>query len=372
MEWTPTTAAHLRLPSDVSATDVGFVLAQTDGVFVHVNDAFCRLTGRAREELLGRRADGVAVSGHGRLRWILEHLPESGQSMSYQRTFESPDGPQLVEVTIHRAGPDVLAATFTRLSAAVGAADQRLLGAILEAVPVGVVVYDRAHRIVRMNRAVESLGRLRPEHLGTPLTEAFADVDSAVVQSIGKVFTTGRQIANQRIERDGQTFLLNFFPIRDEADSIVEVGCLYSDVSEAVVARQTIQAQEAVLRELSTPVLELDDHVLLAPLVGAMDVDRIRTLNERLLAQISAVRALVVILDVTGIPVIDTAVAHELLNTVAVARLMGSHVVMSGISTDHAEAITRLGVGIEGIDTVTTLGDAVAIARRESAEAQLH
>jgi rsbT co-antagonist protein RsbR len=241
----------------------------------------------------------------------------------------------------------------------------------MEAVPVGIVVYDREERIVRVNRAVEDVGRFRPEHLGLRVTEAFPDVDPAILASIASVFRTGRQIANQRVERDGRTFLVNFFPIRDAADRIVEVGCLYSDVSDVAEARATIRAQEATLRELSTPVLELDDRVLVVPLVGALDVDRIRALNERLLERISAVRALVVIFDVTGIPVIDTAIAHELLNTAAVARLMGSHVVMSGISTDHAEAITRLGVGIDGVDTVATLADAVEVGRRQASSAQL-
>lgn len=362
--------AHDRLPTDVSARDVGFVLARTDGTFLHVNDTFCELAGRRAEELLGRRADEAGFAGPERLRWIVDHHPNPGRAISYRRAFETPDGPRMVQVTIHRAGDDLVAATFEwSATADAGAADERLLGAIMDALPAGIVVYDREHRIVRVNRAVESQGRVRPEHLGSRLTDTFPDVDPEVLSSIARAFQTGTRVANQRIERDGRTFLLNFFPIRDAADRIVEVGCLYSDVTEFAAARATIRAQEAALRELSTPVLELDDRVLVAPLVGAMDVARIRMLNERLLAQISAVRALVVILDVTGIPVIDTAVAHELLNTAAVARLMGSHVVMSGISTEHAEAITRLGVGIDGVDTVATLADAVEIGRREAGAA---
>ena len=69
------------------------------------------------------------------------------------------------------------------------------------------------------------------------------------------------------------------------------------------------------------------------------------------------------ILDVTGVPVIDSHAAHDLMNTAAAARLMGTLVVMSGISTEHAEAITRLGVAISQIETVATLADAVAVAR---------
>ena len=111
------------------------------------------------------------------------------------------------------------------------------------------------------------------------------------------------------------------------------------------------------IRELATPVLEVEDRVLVAPLIGTLDPTRLRDFTERLLAEITRVRARVAILDVTGVPLIDSHAAHQLMNTAAAARLMGTLVVMSGISTEHAEAITRLGVGISQIDTVATLAE---------------
>jgi rsbT co-antagonist protein RsbR len=72
---------------------------------------------------------------------------------------------------------------------------------------------------------------------------------------------------------------------------------------------------------------------------------------------------------VTGVPVIDSEVAHELMNTVAVARLMGADAVMGGVSTGHAEAITRLGIAVNGFDTVATLADAVGVARSKASRA---
>jgi rsbT co-antagonist protein RsbR len=76
-----------------------------------------------------------------------------------------------------------------------------------------------------------------------------------------------------------------------------------------------------------------------------------------------------VIFDVTGVPAIDSVIAHELMSTVAVARLLGAQAVMSGISADQAEAITRLGVALTGFDTVATLAEAVALARSQSPRA---
>jgi rsbT co-antagonist protein RsbR len=94
-----------------------------------------------------------------------------------------------------------------------------------------------------------------------------------------------------------------------------------------------------------------------------MDPGRARELTERLLHAITRTRARVVVFDITGVPVIDSDVSHELLNAAAVARLMGTRVVMSGISTEHAAAITGLGLRTSDIETVTTLADAVAVAR---------
>jgi rsbT co-antagonist protein RsbR len=226
------------------------------------------------------------------------------------------------------------------------------------------VVYDRELRIVRVNRTVEELGRVRPEHLGERLTDAFPDADPEVVAAIEAVIDTGKHIVNMPISRaDGHSLLLNFFPIRDMHDAVVQVGCLFSDVTEFTEAHATIRSQRETIRELATPVLELDDGVLVAPLVGEMDTTRVGQLTERLVQAIGETRARVVIFDVTGVPAIDSAVAHELLSTVSVARLMGTEAVMSGISTDHAEAITRLGIEVRGFETVATLADAVAVAR---------
>ena len=161
---------------------------------------------------------------------------------------------------------------------------------------------------------------------------------------------------------DGHSLLLNFFPIRDAHGAVAQVGCLFSDVTEFVEAHETIEAQEEAIRELATPILELEDGILVAPLVGAMDANRARDLTERLLHAIPRARARVVVFDVTGVPIIDADVSHELLNAAAVARLMGARIVMSGISTKHAAAITGLGLGTGGIETATTLADAVAVA----------
>jgi PAS domain S-box-containing protein len=357
------------LPTDVAPSGAAVVVMRADGTLLYVSEGFCELVGSPRAELLGRRADEADIaSSAGRTRWILDRVSEVGKAFSYRRLYTTSGGDRLVDVHVHRAAEDLVVTTMTDISEQEnGVDDPEMLAPFLDAVPVGVVVYDRALRIVRVNRTVEELGRVRPDHLGERLTDAFPDVDPRVVAAVDAVLESGEHIVNMAVARpDGQSLLLNFFPIRDVHGAVVQVGCLSSDVTEFTEAHATIQAQRETIRALATPILELDAHVLVAPLVGEMDSVRVRQLTERLLQAITDTRARVVIFDVTGVPVIDSVVAHELMNTVAVARLMGAQAVMSGISTDHAEAITRLGIAVSGFETVGTLADAVAVARSQA------
>jgi PAS domain S-box-containing protein len=360
------------LPTDFARSAAAVVVMHADGTLLYVSEAFCELVGSTRAELLGRRGDDAEIASSAeRTRWIIERASEVGAAFTYRRLYTTAAGDRLVDVSVHRAAEDLIVTTMTDISEREnGADDAEMLGPFLDAVPVGVVVYDRALRIVRVNRTVEELGRVRPEHLGERLTEAFPDVDQRVVAAVEDVLESGEHIVNLAVVRpDGHSLLLNFFPIRDAHDAVVQVGCLFSDVTEFAEASDPIRGQRDTIRRLATPILELEDRVLVAPLVGEMDTPRIRRLTERLLHAITDARARVVIFDVTGVPVIDSEVAHELMNTVAVARLMGADAVMGGVSTGHAEAITRLGIAVNGFDTVATLADAVGVARSKASRA---
>jgi rsbT co-antagonist protein RsbR len=362
--------AYVGVPSDVAHSDAALAVSRMDGVLMHVSDGYCALVGKPRDQLIGRRADEAGVSTPHQMRWILDRAPEIGRAHAFRRRFESPQGVRSVETIIHRLSEDMLAATLTPVDEAdqLGPAPDDLLASILEAVPVGVVFYDRDLRIVRINRAIEEMGRIRPEHLGASITDAFADADAGVVESIRRVIASGEQIANKQVARDGRSFLLNFFPIRDAAGAVDQVGCLVSDVTAFIQAHELIQAQKEAIRELTTPILEVDDRVLAVPLVGAMDADRVAELTGRLLPAIGASRAHAVIIDVTGVPVIDSTVAHDLMNTAAAARLMGADVIMSGVPTEHAGTVAELGVDIQNIRTVASLADAIAAARAGSGQ----
>jgi len=119
--------------------------------------------------------------------------------------------------------------------------------------------------------------------------------------------------------------------------------------------RETIAKQIEAIKELSLPVVEVWDKVLALPIVGTLDSYRVRTMMEELLNRIVNVRARVVILDITGVGVMDTETANYLLRTAKASRLLGAEVIMTGISPAIAQTLVQLGVDLGTIITRATL-----------------
>jgi rsbT co-antagonist protein RsbR len=130
-----------------------------------------------------------------------------------------------------------------------------------------------------------------------------------------------------------------------------------------VEARDKIITQQSLsLMELSTPVIRLWDQVLILPLIGVIDTLRARQFTERLLEAITRYEATVTIIDVTGVPVLDTSVARHIMKTVDAAQLLGTRIVMTGISPEGAQTLTKLGVSFTGVTSRATLRAGVAEA----------
>jgi rsbT co-antagonist protein RsbR len=126
---------------------------------------------------------------------------------------------------------------------------------------------------------------------------------------------------------------------------------------EQVIARQ----QEEML-ELSTPVISVWDGVLALPVIGTLDSARTQVVMENLLQRIVATGSGIAIIDITGVPTVDTVTAQHLLKTVAAARLMGADCIISGIRPQIAQTIVHLGVDLEDVLTKATLADAFGVA----------
>jgi rsbT co-antagonist protein RsbR len=146
-----------------------------------------------------------------------------------------------------------------------------------------------------------------------------------------------------------------------------------AETARAEIAEQlaTIDAQRDVIREMSVPVLPLSQSALVLPLIGALDSERLALVQEQALRSIEQLSAHFLILDITGVPIVDTAVAQGLLQVVQAARLLGSEVVLVGIRPEVAQTVVGLGIHLKDIITRSTLqsGIAYVLGRSEGTQA---
>ncbi|GAA4335088.1 STAS domain-containing protein [Variovorax defluvii] len=129
---------------------------------------------------------------------------------------------------------------------------------------------------------------------------------------------------------------------------------------------ELIRRQQEDLLELSTPVVKLWEGVLAVPMIGTLDSNRTQVVMETLLDSIARTGTALAIIDITGVPTVDTLVAQHLLKTVTAIRLMGADCIISGIRPQIAQTIVHLGIDLQGITTKATLADALSLALAKS------
>lgn len=139
----------------------------------------------------------------------------------------------------------------------------------------------------------------------------------------------------------------------------VTVGVSFVEQRERI-----IREQQAAIRELSTPVLRVRDRLLILPIIGGLDSQRARQLTQQLLSAIRETRARMVVIDITGVGMIDLTVANHLVQTVEAARLMGARAIITGLSSEVAQTLVDLGVDLSMMQTVGDLQGGLEEAER--------
>jgi rsbT co-antagonist protein RsbR len=129
---------------------------------------------------------------------------------------------------------------------------------------------------------------------------------------------------------------------------------------------ELISCQQQELLELSTPVVKLWDGILALPIIGTLDSSRTQVVMENLLQSVVATNSKYAIIDITGVPTVDTLVAQHLLKTITAARLMGAECIISGVRPQIAQTIVHLGINLEDVITKAKLSDAFALALQRS------
>jgi rsbT co-antagonist protein RsbR len=153
-----------------------------------------------------------------------------------------------------------------------------------------------------------------------------------------------------------------------EATELIDKLGLFTLEAFQKTREDIIARQQQELLELSTPVVRLWENVLALPLIGTLDSARTQIVMQSLLEAIVETRSDFAIIDITGVPVVDTLVAQHLLKTVAAARLMGADCIISGIRPQIAQTIIHLGVDLSDVTTKATLADAFALVLRRSGQ----
>jgi rsbT co-antagonist protein RsbR len=164
--------------------------------------------------------------------------------------------------------------------------------------------------------------------------------------------------ASDRLKADTEALSATLWEITTLIDSLgLYTTEAYQQAREAVIVRQ----QEELI-ELSTPVVELWQGILALPLIGTLDSERTQVVMESLLQRLVATGSSVAVIDITGVPTVDTLVAQHLLKTVAAAQLMGADCIISGIRPQIAQTIVHLGIDLSSVATKASLSDAFALA----------
>lgn len=238
---------------------------------------------------------------------------------------------------------------------------------ILENAPNIVLVVDTEHKIQYINHTVpgftveqvigmSQLDFIEPRH------------HDLVRQKTDEVFRSGRpdryEIEGQGADGNVAWYSTLLGPVKKNGE-IVGVALFTSDVTEQKRAQEGLKkAQEELLaqqaraiQELSTPVIQIWEGIVVLPLIGTIDTARAQSILDNLLDAIVHTQAEVAIMDITGVSVVDTAVAGHLLETVDAARVLGTETILTGVSPNNAQTMVRLGVDVS---RVTTRGSLLA------------
>jgi rsbT co-antagonist protein RsbR len=184
-------------------------------------------------------------------------------------------------------------------------------------------------------------------------------------KELGAAVRDGRcEVEGWRVRKDGSRFWASVVisPIRESDGEVIGYVKVARDLSERREQEQLVQRQRDEILELSTPVIEVWEKVLVLPVIGTLDSLRAARLTEGLLERIARDQAEVVILDISGVPAIDTDVAQHLLKTVEAARLMGAVSILSGVRPETAQAIVHLGIELGNLRSRNSLRDALQVA----------
>lgn len=366
--------------------------AGKDGLFRHLTPAWERTLGWSIDELRARpliefvHADDREATlaevaklfrGEPSVRFENRYLCKDG---SYKwilwSSFVDADGPP-EEHLIYATAHDITEHVETRRRFEVALAETQALRSLMEATSDLVGVANLEGIVTYINEAgLKMAGWTADELGGAPIAAfyppAYGDVllREAIPHAIEHGVWNGE---GELMRRDGVTIPISqvVVPMRDASGQLCALGTIARDISRSKALEAELREQKdrlaAAVQAMSTPLIPITREIVVMPLIGQMDTERADRVMEVALSGIQQSGAQVVILDVTGLAVVDSQVAAALVRAARALRLLGARTVLTGIQPAVAQTLVGLGLDFEGITTHSTLQSAITAALRGAA-----
>jgi PAS domain S-box-containing protein len=237
---------------------------------------------------------------------------------------------------------------------------------LIEASLDPLMTIDADGKVTDVNSAtVLATGAPKEELIGTDFFRYFTEPEQAKA-GYKRVFKEGH-VRDYPLELRGRTgrvipVLFNASVYRNEAGEVIGIFAAARDITERKQAEARIQQQSNEIMELSTPVMQVWNGVVVAPLIGSLDSSRTQQFMERLLSRIVETNSPVALVDIMGVPTIDTQTAQHLIETITAVRLLGSQVILTGVRPAIAQTLVHLGVNLADILTRSSLSAGLQVA----------
>lgn len=361
-------------------------VSDPSGTLKAANRAFFQWVGLSSDQVVGKQQselfppDLVAywhgqmnqVRESGQMIAVEEQIPSEHETMTYlSQRFPMRD--QNGEIyAVSGIARDI---TFQKRTELALKTNQHMLRAIIDNAPAVIYVKDINDNLIVVNRLYGFvLGKTADEIIGKNEKELIPEeLFAEWHQSEQAIFETGQTLHYQNsMALDGQMrdFLTTKFVLYDDDNKPFAICGISTDVSElrqaererALFQDEIIRVQEEALRELSTPLIPIAEDILVMPLIGSMDAKRVQQVLETLLEGVVNHGADRVILDLTGLTMIDDQIANFLLQVAKATRLLGAEITLTGVGAEVAQTLVSIGANLNDITIAATLQSSISSA----------
>ena len=235
---------------------------------------------------------------------------------------------------------------------------------ILDQIPTPVMAVDTNMNLIYLNDSGQKLlGKEFIEVQGKRCADVFQSThcNTEDCRMLRAMENGVSESSRNEVTINGKKIPIEYFtaPLKDNDGNTVGGLEYILDITERVKHENRLREQAQTIREISTPAIKLWEGVVVLPVVGVIDTMRAQQMMEKMLDKIVATSAKVIILDISGVAAVDTAVANHLIKITKATKLMGCQCIISGVSPAVAQTIVHLGINMEGIQTNSTLSDAL-------------